>query len=125
FGIPNDSVFDDLGVTLTQLLRRKGIKRVDVRDYEGRMMKCPDQILAGLDVDAGFPPDRAVNHCQQRRGNLNVRNATMKNRGNKSGNIADHSAAETENKRPAIEAGRDHFFTNPLDHFERLRIFSW
>ena len=34
FGIPNDSVFDDLGVTLTQLLWRKGIKCVNIGDYE-------------------------------------------------------------------------------------------
>ena len=79
------------------------------------MMKRANQILAKLDVHAGFAADRAVDHCQQRRRNLNVRNAAMENGSNKSRNVADDSAPEAENKRPPIEAGRDHFVANPFD----------
>src|SRR5438445_8647952 len=117
-GIANNSVFDDLGVTLTQLPWRKGIKRTDVGDHERRMMKCPNQILAQLDVHARFPADCAIDHCQQGRRNLNVRNATMKNRSDKSRNIADYAAAEPKNKRCSIKVGCNHFVANVLDHLE-------
>ena len=57
-------------------------------------MNCANQVFAITRVDSGFSSDGTVHHRQQRRGNLNMRNTAMINRRHKSGDIADHAAAE-------------------------------
>ena len=48
----------------------------------------------------------------------------MKNRRDESGNIADHSAAKTNDKRLPIQSGSDHLIANRTCLRERLRFLA-
>ena len=56
-------------------------------------MNHADQIFPGLQIDSGFSTNRAVDHCEQRRRNLNMRNAPLENGSDKSRNVTDHATA--------------------------------
>ena len=59
-------------------------------------MKCTDQILAKSRINAGFAANGRIDHRKQRRRNLQKRNATQIDRRSKSRQIADNSAAESD-----------------------------
>src|SRR5215813_7592840 len=69
------------------------------------MMKRSDQIFASFRIHAGLAADRAIDHRQKRRWDLHVRNAALKNRGDKPGKIADHAATEADDERLSIQSG--------------------
>ena len=86
-------MLDDFCVTLTQILRWQTFQSVNVADDQRGMMNHSDQVFPGLQIDSGFSTNRAVDHREQRRRNLNMRDAALKNGRDKSRNIADHAAA--------------------------------
>src|SRR2546426_12010412 len=90
------------------------------------MVNCTDQIFPVARVYSSFSTDRAVHHCEQSGGNLHMRNVAVINRCDKSGNVTDNSAAETNNKRLSVEPSSDHLVANTADLRERLRFLaSW
>ena len=78
---------------------------LDVGDDRGRLMKRADEILARRRVDAGLAADRRVDHREQARRHLHVRHAAHERRGDEAGEVADHAAAERDDRRVAPEAG--------------------
>ena len=48
FHVVNDAVFDDFGEAGAKLARRQRLQRVEIAEHEARLVKCADQILAGL-----------------------------------------------------------------------------
>ena len=78
------------------------------------MMNAPDQILAFVQVDAGFSADTRIHLRQKRGGNLHIGNAAHEHRGHKSAHIAHNAAAKTNQKRSAIAAGLNHFARQAL-----------
>ena len=53
-----------------------------------------------------------------------MRNAALKNGSNKSGDVADDAAAQTNHKRTPIEPRLDQLVADFLDLRERLRFFA-
>ena len=53
-----------------------------------------------------------------------MRNAAVINRRDKSGDIADHAAPETDDKRLAIQSGSNHLLANRAGLLERFRFFA-
>ena len=67
-------------------------------------MKCPRQILAGLEVDAGLAAHRAVHHREQRGGHLVEFDPAQINRRGETAQVADHAATHGEKHAAAIQA---------------------
>ena len=59
-----------------------------------------------LRVDAGFPADRGINLGQKRSWNLDKPDATPEDRGGKSGDVADYTAAECNDTVRALDTRR-------------------
>ena len=87
-------------------------------------MESADQIFPGARIDTGFAADRAVHHGQQRCWNLDMRNAAVINRRHESRNIANHPAAETNDKRLPVKSRRDHLVANRAGLLKRLRFLA-
>ena len=71
-------------------------------------------------LDARFAANRTIDHCQKRGWNLDVRNFSLKNRRHKPGEIANHAAAESNDKRLSIQALLQHLSADGAGLFERL-----
>ena len=84
-------------------------------------MECADQVLARREVDADLPADGAIHLRQQRRRHLHDAEAAEKGRGGETGHVADHSAAEGDDRRGAVEAAADERVVQARDGRERLR----
>ena len=61
-------------------------------------MEGADQVLRALMVDAGLAPHRAVDHRQQRRGELHPEHAAHVGRGREAGHVADDAAPEGDHQ---------------------------
>ena len=113
-------MFDDFGISLTKNAARQGFQDVNVINDQRRLMNRADEILARVGVHAGLSADRAVDHREQRGGDLHMRNASQINRRDESGEIADNSAAETDDERLSIQTGNQHLLADLADTIERL-----
>ena len=67
-------------------------------------MEGADEILAVDRVDRGLAADRAVDLRQERGRNLDIRNAAQQGRGGEAGEIADHAAAQRDERCAALDA---------------------
>src|SRR3989442_15696794 len=97
-------MLDDFGETLTQLARGQRFQNVNVVDDKYRLVNGADQVFAGARVDTGFAANGTIHHRQKRGWNLHVRNTALKNGRHKSGKIADHAAAESDDNGLSIQA---------------------
>ena len=117
-------MLNDLGEALIKLASGQSFQNIDVVNNERWMVHNANQIFAIACVHSGFSADGAVHHCQQRRRNLDMRNAAVINCRDESRNIADHSAAETDHKRLPVHSRSNHPVANCSDLRERLRFFA-
>jgi len=65
-------------------------------------MERADHVLAERMVDRGLAADRRVDLREQRRGHLHARDAAQVDRRREAGHVADHAAAERDDRRRAI-----------------------
>src|SRR6266487_4737250 len=87
-------------------------------------MDDTEEILSIVRIDSGLSADRAIHHCKQGRRNLDVRNTAMINRRDESGDVADHSAAETDYERQPIQSCGNHLLADHAGLLERLRFLA-
>jgi hypothetical protein len=66
-------------------------------------MEAADQVLAGPRVDARLAADRGIDLGQERRRNLDEVDAAQQNRGGETGQVADHPAAQRDQRAAALE----------------------
>src|ERR1051325_63060 len=74
----------------------EGAERVEVRDDAARLVECPQEILARRRVHPRLPPDRRVDHGEERRGDLHVGHAAQIGRGDEARDVP-HDAAPERN----------------------------
>src|ERR1051325_10466743 len=117
-------MLDDFGESLFELSRRQGLQKIDIVDNERGLVHGAEEVLARARVHRGLATDRAVYHREQSSRNLDVRDAAVKNGGDKSGEIADHAAAQPDDERLSIYPGSDQLLATRAGLFERLRAFA-
>src|SRR5580704_5000243 len=87
-------------------------------------MKCADEILAGLEVDAGLAADGRVHLRQQCGRDLYDWNSAHEDRCEKRADIADNSATESQQNRLPIGPGAHHLLGKLFQLRQRLRALS-
>jgi hypothetical protein len=87
-------------------------------------MEGADQILAVARVDAGLAADRAVDLGEQGGRHLHVSNAAQQDRRTEPGKIADHAAAEGDDRGRALDPGREQDIEQPLELRHALGSFA-
>ena len=97
-GIADGGVFDHLGEAFAVFTVGQGAERVGVGQHEARLVEGADEIFAGAGIHAGFAADRAVDLRHDRGRDLHERDAALVNGRDKPGEIANHAAAEGDNK---------------------------
>ena len=99
-----EGVLDHLGPAGALLAVGEGAQQVRIDHDQLRLEEGPDQVLAGREVDAGLPADAAIDHRQQRGRHLHQRHAAQVGRGDEAGEVADHPAAERDDRLAALGA---------------------
>ena len=85
-----------------------------------RLVKRADQVLAERVIDADLAADRAVHLRQQRRRHVRQRDAAQERRGRESRRVADHAAADGDDRAAAIGAGADQRLVDARDRLQVL-----
>ena len=117
-------MLDHLGKALAVFAVGQGGQCVDVGQHEARLVERADEVFAGPGIDAGFAPDRAVDLGHDGRGNLHQRDTPLVNGGNEARQVADHPAAQGDNKGTAVESRFDHAVAQAFGRGEALRRFA-
>ena len=123
-GVIDDAVFDDFGQAGAVFAFRQGLKRVEIAQHQPGLVKCAHQIFARLQVNADLSADGAVHLRQQGRRYLHERDAAQISRRDKSGQIADHAAAQRDNKRFSFEPVHRQLVITALNRFQALGTFT-
>ena len=105
-GPVDQAVLDHLGVARAQLTGGQAGQHVGVREHEARLVEDADQVFAVAGVDPGLTADRAVDLGEQRGRDLHVVEAAQQDRRGEAGDVADHPAAERDQRRLASDALR-------------------
>ena len=83
-------------------------------------MEGADQVLALAGIDRGLAADRGIDLRQQRGRHLHKVEAAPDDGGGKSGEIADHSAAQRDHEVGALDTGFDQSLAQALEHGKAL-----
>ncbi len=83
-------------------------------------MKRADEILARRQIDAGLAADRRIDHREQGRRHLHEGDAAHPAGRAETGEIADHAAAEREDRRIAARLHRRKRVEHARDRIESL-----
>ena len=102
-GLAGQAVLDHLGVAGQQLAPRQGREHVGIGEHQARLMEAADQVLAVARVDPGLAADRAVDLGQQGGRDLHEIDATQQHRGGETRDVADHPAAEGDQRAAAFD----------------------
>jgi hypothetical protein len=72
-----------------------------------RMMQRANQVFAVLGVQPGLSAHRCVDHRQERRGNIDVGDATQQRRGDKAGQIERNATTERDDAQLPVDGQRE------------------
>ena len=101
--VAQEAILDHFGHAGREFPRRQRRQQPSGDENAARLVEGTDQVLAGLQVDAGLAADRAVHHRQQRRGNLIIVDPAQIGGGGKPGQIAGHPAADRHQRAGAVQ----------------------
>ena len=120
----DQSVLHDLGIAGAQLARRQRGQHVGVGQHQPGLMEGADQVLAVPRVDAGLAADRAVDLGEQAGRDLHVRDAAQQDRRAEPGEVADHAAAEGDDRGRALDPGLEQEIQQGLELRHALAGFA-
>jgi hypothetical protein len=101
----DDPVLDEFAEAFTQLPLGERLERADVAEDRDGILEDAGQILAGRQIDAGLPADRCVDHRDERRGDVDERDAAHVGRRGETEEVAADAAADADRERRAIGSG--------------------
>ena len=104
-GVADDGVLDDLGKAFAVFAVGQGFEREGIGEHQPWLVEGADEVFTGTGVDAGLAADGAVDLRDDGGGNLHAGDAAEVDGGDESGEVANHPAAEGDDKRTAVEAG--------------------
>ena len=116
-GIIDQTVFHHLGITGHQLAARQCGEHGRIDQYGDRLMEGADQILAGLGVDRRLAAHAAVHLREQGGRHLHETAAALQHRTGKADQIANHTAAQRDDRIAAFDAE----FQQPFDDQLQMR----
>ena len=87
-------------------------------------MKHADEVFALGRVDGGFSADGGIHLCQQCGGDLCERDAALEHTGGKAGQIADHPAAQRNDKPAALHPGFEQCGAKAFQSRKAFRAFT-
>ena len=122
--IADQSVLDHLGEPRAQLARRQAAERTRCRDYQHRLVKRADQVLAAGVIDAGLATDCRVHLREQCRRHLHERDPALIAGCGKPGEVADYPAAERHHGAITGEAVGHQHIEHACGVGERLVRFA-
>ena len=122
-GVSDDTVFDDFGEAATEFPLRQCSQNPRIRQDELRRIKRANQIFPLRKINPGLAADRTVHLSDDSCGDLNKTDAAKIRRRDKTGNIANHTAADRDNQRTTIGAGSQQRARNTLDRTEIFPCF--
>ena len=102
--IAQQRVFDHFGQAGGQLARGQGVQHGHVGQHCARLVKRADHIFAQRVIDGGFAAHRGIHLRQQGGGNLDERRAALVAGGGKAGHVANHPAAQRNQRGLAFGA---------------------
>ena len=102
-GVAQQTAFHHFRNARRKLPRRQRREQVRGDKDAAWLVKRPDQILAGPQIDTGLAADRAVHHREQRRRHLVAIDAAQIGRRGKSRQVPDHAAAHREGRAAAVQ----------------------
>src|SRR5690606_6089076 len=98
-------VFDHFGETATQFPFGQRFQKIRVNEDGGGVSENADGVFNALKINTEFAADGGIGHGEQSGGNLDKIHASFPGSGAKATHVADHSAAEVDDKRFAVELG--------------------
>ena len=104
FRAQDHPVLDDLGYAGQELAPRQGLECLHVDDHQPRLIECADQILSGWMVDRGLSAHAGIDLGEQAGRDLDERHPAAERGRGEAGQVADHSAAQREERRVPLQA---------------------
>ena len=105
--VENQAVFDHFRHAGGKFARWQRLQRLRIDQHPHRLVKRADQVLAQMMVHRDFAADAGIDLRQQAGGNLQEWHAAQICRSDKAGQIADHAAAQRQNRAVAVQAGHN------------------
>ena len=101
------AILDDFVEPRPELPPRQRAEHGRIDDHRVRLIERADQVLAERMVDADLAADRAVHLREQRRRHMHQRDAPQVGRRREARHVADHAAAEGDERGRAIGVRAD------------------
>ena len=103
-GAPGEqAVLGHLGGAAAQLARRQRLERAQVGEHQARLIEGADVVLAGAEVHGDLAAHGRVDLGEQRRRHLHEADAALVGGGDEPGEVADHAAAERDQRVAAAQ----------------------
>src|SRR5512134_292289 len=119
-GVADQPVLNDLREPRSQFARGERPERVGIGNHRERLVERSDHVLAERVVDRRLAPDRGINLREQCRRHLDIGNPALKDRGGESGEIADDSAAQRDQRGAALAAVLEQRIEDAIQRLPRL-----
>ncbi|CKT86022.1 Uncharacterised protein [Mycobacterium tuberculosis] len=94
--VGDEAGLDHFGHAADHFVAWQGLQRRQVHQDRQRLMKRPDQVLAGVGVDAGLAADGRIDHAQQCGGQVHNRDAAQPGGRREPGDVGGGPAAEAD-----------------------------
>ena len=104
FAVGNCAGLDHFRDTRGEFARRQRLQRADIGDHRLRLIKRADHVLAERMIDAGLAAHRRIDLREQRGRHLDERHAAHVAGGGKTRHVADHAAAQRNQRGLAVGA---------------------
>lgn len=98
----DQAVFHHFGVAGAEFARTERIEHRRIRQHQIRLVEDANEVLAVAGVDAGLAADGGIDLRQKRGRYLHETYAAADDTGRKTGEIADHAAAERDHRIIAL-----------------------
>lgn len=123
-GVADDVVLDALSQPVAQFRRREGFQSQRIGKHGDGLMKRSDQILPRRVIDARLAADAGIHHGQKSGWDLHKRHAAQHRRRDEPGHVADHSAAECQYRRAALDPRGKNAIEHRQQISQRFVLFS-
>ena len=122
--VADEAVLDDLGQPGREFTVGKRVERVGVDNHRARLVERADHVLAECMVHAGLAADRGVHLRQQRGRHLDERDTALIGRGGETGYVADHAAAEGDDRGLAVATVFEQRVEDAIQYCQRFVLFA-
>ena len=119
-GVADSPVLDHLGKAFAVFAVGQGGQCVGVGQHKVRLMERADEIFSRPGIDPGLASDRAVDLGHDGRGDLHQRDSPLVNGSNEAREVADHAAAQGDDKGTAVESRLNHAVAEAFGRGEAL-----